>query len=119
MPPYKLLLANPCLDPELRGMTSHLSRTLIPGPSEAKIKLKPVIGNRVWAKQKPLRGEDGFLKTGSPGGTRTPDQLVNSQLLYRLSYRGKEVNSGLCIIRNEAFLDYSIPNSLISSSIFW
>ena len=30
-----------------------------------------------------------FLKSGSPGGTRTPDQLVNSQLLYRLSYRGK------------------------------
>ncbi len=28
-------------------------------------------------------------KSGSPGGTRTPDQLVNSQLLYRLSYRGK------------------------------
>jgi hypothetical protein len=27
-------------------------------------------------------------KNGSPGGTRTPDQLVNSQLLYRLSYRG-------------------------------
>jgi hypothetical protein len=65
MRPYKLLLANPCLDPELRGMTSHLSRTLIPGPSEAKITLKPVIGNRVWAKQKPLRGEDGFLKSGS------------------------------------------------------
>ena len=30
-----------------------------------------------------------FLKSGSPGGTRTPDQLVNSQLLYRLSYRGR------------------------------
>ena len=29
-----------------------------------------------------------FVKSGSPGGTRTPDQLVNSQLLYRLSYRG-------------------------------
>ena len=29
-----------------------------------------------------------FLKSGSPGGIRTPDQLVNSQLLYRLSYRG-------------------------------
>jgi hypothetical protein len=28
------------------------------------------------------------LEAGSPGGTRTPDQLVNSQLLYRLSYRG-------------------------------
>src|SRR5688500_3389284 len=27
-------------------------------------------------------------ESGSPGGTRTPDQLVNSQLLYRLSYRG-------------------------------
>jgi hypothetical protein len=34
-----------------------------------------------------------FLKSGSPGGTRTPDQLVNSQLLYRLSYRGNNVFS--------------------------
>ncbi len=25
---------------------------------------------------------------GSPGQTRTADKLVNSQLLYRLSYRG-------------------------------
>ncbi len=25
---------------------------------------------------------------GSPGGTRTPDPVVNSHLLYRLSYRG-------------------------------
>jgi hypothetical protein len=28
------------------------------------------------------------MKVGSPGGTRTPDQVVNSHLLYRLSYRG-------------------------------
>src|SRR4030095_7495306 len=34
------------------------------------------------------QGKVTFLKSGSPGGTRTPDQLVNSQLLYRLSYRG-------------------------------
>ncbi len=26
--------------------------------------------------------------TGSPGGTRTPDKVVNSHLLYQLSYRG-------------------------------
>src|SRR5262245_27968548 len=29
-----------------------------------------------------------FLKSGSPGGTRTPDLVVNSHPLYRLSYRG-------------------------------
>src|SRR5262249_31591212 len=29
-----------------------------------------------------------FLRYGSPGRTRTSDQLVNSQPLYRLSYRG-------------------------------
>ena len=27
-------------------------------------------------------------QNGSPGGTRTPDPVVNSHLLYRLSYRG-------------------------------
>ena len=27
-------------------------------------------------------------KTGSPDWTRTSDLLINSQLLYRLSYRG-------------------------------
>jgi hypothetical protein len=26
--------------------------------------------------------------TGSPGRTRTADQVINSHLLYRLSYRG-------------------------------
>ena len=35
------------------------------------------------------RVKSGAPECGSPGGTRTPDQLVNSQLLYRLSYRGK------------------------------
>jgi hypothetical protein len=29
-----------------------------------------------------------FVRYGSPGRTRTSDQLVNSQPLYRLSYRG-------------------------------
>src|SRR5262245_16271373 len=32
--------------------------------------------------------ENGFCPIGSPGRTRTSDQLVNSQPLYRLSYRG-------------------------------
>jgi hypothetical protein len=29
-----------------------------------------------------------ILKSGSPGGTRTPDLVINSHPLYRLSYRG-------------------------------
>ena len=32
--------------------------------------------------------EEGFLVSGSPGRTRTSDQLINSQPLYQLSYRG-------------------------------
>ena len=31
------------------------------------------------------------LKTGSLGGTRTPDKVVNSHLLYQLSYQGTNV----------------------------
>ena len=30
-----------------------------------------------------------FSRYSSPGRTRTSDQLVNSQPLYRLSYRGR------------------------------
>ena len=30
----------------------------------------------------------GVLQIGSPGWTRTSDILINSQALYRLSYRG-------------------------------
>ena len=37
-------------------------------------------------KKAPLQGL--FRKTGSPGRTRTSDQLINSQPLYQLSYRG-------------------------------
>ena len=29
------------------------------------------------------------MKSGSPGGTRTPDPVINSHLLYQLSYSGK------------------------------
>jgi hypothetical protein len=32
------------------------------------------------------------LFCGSSGGTRTPDRVVNSHLLYRLSYRGMNKN---------------------------
>jgi hypothetical protein len=39
-------------------------------------------------KKATFRVKSGAPECGSPGGTRTPDQLVNSQLLYRLSYRG-------------------------------
>jgi hypothetical protein len=28
-------------------------------------------------------------ESGAPGGIRTHDQLIKSQLLYQLSYRGK------------------------------
>ena len=34
-------------------------------------------------------GESAILIAGSPGRTRTSDRVVNSHLLYRLSYRGK------------------------------
>lgn len=32
--------------------------------------------------------EIGRFSSGSPGRTRTSDRVVNSHLLYRLSYRG-------------------------------
>ena len=60
--------------------------------------------NQIAKQKKPLRErKTAFLKTGSPGGTRTPDQLVNSQLLYRLSYRGNEIRLFI-IISTSLFL---------------
>ena len=45
--------------------------------------------------QKPRKGEGGKETqaseiVGSPGQTRTADRVVNSHLLYQLSYRGTE-----------------------------
>ncbi len=58
----------------------------------------------------------GFLFIGSPGRIRTADPMINSHLLYRLSYRG--INF-LCLVRLERFelptdrfvADYSIQLS--------
>ena len=39
--------------------------------------------------ERPLeRSPTAFLRSGSPGRTRTSDPVVNSHLLYQLSYRG-------------------------------
>ena len=47
------------------------------------------VTNEACRKKKPSRvPRTAFLRYGSPGRTRTSDQLVNSQPLYRLSYRG-------------------------------
>jgi hypothetical protein len=35
-----------------------------------------------------VRGQQSNGKYSSPGWTRTSDPLINSQLLYQLSYRG-------------------------------
>ncbi len=42
-------------------------------------------------KKGPINGP--FLNIGSPGRTRTADQVVNSHPLYRLSYRGMITNA--------------------------
>jgi hypothetical protein len=43
----------------------------------------------------PHAGERGVsalkLENGAPGGIRTHDQLIKSQLLYQLSYRGNKL----------------------------
>ena len=45
----------------------------------------------VLAIKKPAEhAQAGIFETGSPGRTRTTDRLINSQLLYQLSYWGIE-----------------------------
>ena len=41
--------------------------------------------------------EIGHLDFGSPARTRTTDKVVNSHLLYRLSYWGRERNLQLIV----------------------
>ena len=55
--------------------------------SEFADKDKNVNGDIIERQKAAFRGKAAF-ETGSPGGTRTPDQAVNSRLLYQLSYRG-------------------------------
>ena len=49
---------------------------------------------------------------GSPGWARTSDFLINSQALYRLSYRGMPVPIGCC----EAILPQIRPNDAWSGT---
>lgn len=34
-----------------------------------------------------------YFENGTPAGTRTRDQLIKSQLLYQLSYRGTLIHA--------------------------
>ena len=40
-------------------------------------------------KKRPSQGWSFFI--GAPAGTRIPDPLIKSQMLYRLSYRGVQI----------------------------
>ncbi len=53
-----------------------------------------------------IKQQRGFftLKIGSPARTRTSDTLVNSQMLYQLSYRGTESFNDL--------LSFSLPEAV-------
>lgn len=59
--------------------------------------------NQMAKQKKPLRErKTAFLKTGSPGGTRTPDPVINSHLLYHLSYSGMSPKGRRGIQRGQA-----------------
>jgi hypothetical protein len=64
-------------------------RTVGSSPPTANPWISWPLQMRRTAKKKPSALRlTAFLRYGSPGRTRTSDQLVNSQPLYRLSYRG-------------------------------
>ena len=58
--------------------------------ARAKLKIRFRRDRRGW--EVDYRGPELLRKVGSPGWTRTSDILINSQALYRLSYRGMPVN---------------------------
>ena len=65
-------------------------------------------------------GNEG-LKNGSPGRTRTADKVINSHLLYRLSYRGNAAiyNARLGLVQPHSFdkwdqvVDFLIKNAFL------
>jgi hypothetical protein len=42
--------------------------------------------------------EKSESKSGSPGGTRTPDLVINSHPLYQLSYRGSNAKYATTVL---------------------
>ena len=48
-------------------------------------------GNSRHTKSKKTDHRNGGLFFGAPAGTRIPDTLIKSQVLYRLSYRGVQI----------------------------
>ena len=72
----KLLRSNPKFDDGKVPMTFRK-------PFDFLIKRRPLSRRYAQKKRK--------TKTGSPGRTRTSDTVVNSHLLYQLSYRGSDV----------------------------
>ena len=55
-----------------------------------KLKQKYARGARTLLGEMPAGANFKEKKIGSPGRTRTADRVVNSHLLYLLSYRGME-----------------------------
>lgn len=57
------------------------------------------------------------MKNGSPGRARTADPMINSHLLYRLSYRGKTFFES-CRITSDAFRTLIANKELLEKSLF-
>ena len=64
------------------------------------------------------QGIDSKGRTGSPGGTRTPDPVINSHLLYQLSYRGSKRTGTFFSIRSNGILDQDTAIFSSALSIF-
>ncbi len=63
-----------------------------------------------------------LYRIGSPGRARTADPVINSHLLYRLSYRGKDISSLtlFCFIRkNGAPGEIRTPDHLVRSQVLY
>ena len=69
-----------------RGDKKHLDRMMARRGSG----FSPLLPNRVQ------KGLQALEVVGSPGWARTSDFLINSQALYRLSYRGMPVPIECC-----------------------
>ena len=84
---FKDLTSNDMTNDDLNY--SFLSRTFLSLSKPQKEKILQILNNTNKFEKSRLNAKRSF---GSSGRTRTCDQLINSQLLYQLSYRGMKMN---------------------------
>ena len=84
-----------------------------------KLRFQPYPANASGAayrkRKRPVRYSNEAFPIGSPGRTRTADKVINSHLLYQLSYREKTEARVNIRIATDEVKDFFIVTVILSS----